>query len=51
MKYSDFDLEQREYVITRPDTPEPWRNYLGRSSYRAIVSYIGGGYGYDGDAK
>jgi len=51
VKYGDFDLEHREYVITRPDTPEPWRNYLGHSSYRAIVSNTGGGYSYDGDAS
>ena len=24
-----FDDEKREYVITRPDTPAPWANYLG----------------------
>ena len=29
MKYGYFDEEKREYVITRPDTPAPWTNYLG----------------------
>ena len=30
MKYGRFDDQNREYVITRPDTPLPWRkaNYL-----------------------
>ncbi len=29
MKYGTFDDARREYVITRPDTPLPWINYLG----------------------
>ena len=29
MKFGHFDDAQREYVITRPDTPLPWINYLG----------------------
>ena len=28
MKYGYFDDKKREYVITRPDTPAPWVNYL-----------------------
>jgi cellobiose phosphorylase len=27
--YGRFDDARREYVITRPDTPLPWLNYLG----------------------
>ena len=49
MKYGDFDQANREYVIHRPDTPAPWRNYLGNGGYRAIVSHTGGGYSYDRD--
>ena len=30
MRYGHFDDERREYVITRPDTPLPWINYLGQ---------------------
>ena len=30
MQFGHFDDEQREYVITRPDTPLPWINYLGQ---------------------
>ena len=33
MKYGHFDDEQREYFITRPDTPMPWINYLGSEAY------------------
>ena len=29
MKYGYFDLENKEYVITKPDTPASWVNYLG----------------------
>ena len=29
-KYGYFDVENKEYVITRPDTPTPWRNSKSR---------------------
>ena len=29
MRFGKFDDQQREYVISRPDTPLPWINYLG----------------------
>lgn len=38
MRYGYFDEEKKEYVITRPDTPAPWVNYLGSPEYGAIVS-------------
>ena len=43
MKYGYFDEERKEYVITRPDTPAPWVNYLGSPEYGAIVSNNAGG--------
>lgn len=46
MQYGYFDLENKEYVITRPDTPAPWANYLGSPEYGAIVSNNGGGYSF-----
>ncbi len=39
-------LNTKEYVITRPDTPAPWANYLGSPEYGAIVSNNGGGYSF-----
>ena len=30
MKYGYFDETKKEYVITRPDTPAPWVNYMAR---------------------
>ena len=46
MKYGYFDEERKEYVITRPDTPAPWVNYLGSPEYGAIVSNNAGGYSF-----
>ena len=46
MQYGYFDDQNREYVITQPDTPAPWVNYLGSPKYGAIVSNNAGGYSF-----
>ena len=46
MQYGYFDEKKKEYVITRPDTPAPWVNYLGSPEYGAIVSNNAGGYSF-----
>ncbi|MBR1392669.1 MAG: N,N'-diacetylchitobiose phosphorylase [Ruminococcus sp.] len=46
MQYGYFDLKNKEYVITRPDTPAAWANYLGSPEYGAIVSNNAGGYSF-----
>lgn len=46
MQYGYFDDKEREYVITRPDTPAPWVNYLGSPEYGAIISNNAGGYSF-----
>lgn len=46
MKYGYFDEQKREYVITEPDTPAPWANYLGSTEYGAIISNHAGGYSF-----
>jgi cellobiose phosphorylase len=51
MSYGYFDDEQREYVITRPDTPLPWINYLGCEAYFGIISNTAGGYSFYRDAR
>ena len=51
MKYGYFDDQAREYVITRPDTPLPWINYIGCQSYFGILSATAGGYSYYRDAR
>ena len=50
MRFGYFDDQNREYVITRPDTPLPWINYLGMSDYFGLVSNTGGGYSFYQDA-
>ncbi len=47
MNYGYFDEEKREYVITRPNTPAPWANYLGSPEYGAIISNNAGGYSFE----
>jgi cellobiose phosphorylase len=51
VRYGYFDDERREYVITRPDTPLPWINYLGSEDYFGIISNTAGGYSFYRDAR
>ena len=49
--YGYFDDEHREYVITTPQTPFPWINYLGNEDFFGLISNSGGGYDFYKDAK
>ncbi len=51
MRYGYFDDAAREYVITRPDTPLPWINYLGNEEYFGLISNTAGGYSFYRDAR
>ena len=51
MKFGYFDDAEREYVITRPDTPLPWINYLGCEEYFGLISNTAGGYSFYKDAR
>ena len=51
MKYGHFDDANREYVITNPQTPYPWINYLGNEDFFSLTSNTGGGYTFYKDAK
>jgi cellobiose phosphorylase len=51
MRYGYFDDQHREYVITQPDTPLPWINYLGSEAYFGIISNTAGGYSFYRDAR
>ncbi len=51
MRYGYFDDTNREYVITRPDTPLPWINYLGSEEYFGLISNTAGGYSFYRDAR
>ncbi len=46
MEYGHFDDLHKEYVITRPDTPKSWSNYLGDTTYGAIITNNAGGYSF-----
>ena len=38
-------------MITRPDTPAPWINYLGQGRYGGIISNTAGGFSFDRDPR
>ena len=44
--YGHFDDKQREYVITDPQTPWPWINYLGNEDFFSLISNTAGGYSF-----
>jgi N,N'-diacetylchitobiose phosphorylase len=46
MQFGYFDDLNKEYVITRPDTPRSWSNYLGSTEYGAITTNNAGGYSF-----
>lgn len=46
MQYGYFDDRAKEYVITRPNTPTSWSNYLGSTRYGAVITNNAGGYGF-----
>ncbi len=46
MQYGYFDDERKEYVVTRPDTPRSWSNYLGDVNYGALITNNAGGYSF-----
>ena len=51
MRFGHFDDDEREYVITNPQTPWPWINYLGNEDFFSLISNSAGGYAFYKDAK
>lgn len=51
MKFGYFDDVNKEYVITTPQTPYPWINYLGSQEFFSLISNTAGGYCFYKDAK
>jgi len=51
MQYGQFDDNAKEYVITEPQTPYPWINYLGVEDFFTIISNTAGGYSFYKDAR
>lgn len=50
-KYGHFSKEGTEFVITDPNTPRPWINYLTNEDYCAIISHNAGGYSFYKDCR
>ncbi len=51
MEYGYFSADGREYVITHPQTPRPWINYLTNENYCSIISQCAGGYSFYKDCR
>ena len=51
MKFGYFDDVNKEYVITTPNTPYPWINYLGTQNFFSLISNTAGGYCFYKDAR
>lgn len=50
-KYGHFSPDGRQYVVTDPNTPRPWVNYLTNGDYCALCSHVGGGYSFYKDHR
>ncbi len=50
-KYGHFSDDGMEFIITRPDTPAPWVNYISNGRYTGLVSHTGGGFSYFTDPR
>lgn len=50
-KYGYFTDDGEEFVITNPYTPRPWVNVISNGDYSLIVSQMGGGFSFRGNAE
>ena len=46
MEFGHFSKNGREYVITNPETPRPWLNYMGNKDYGLVFGNHGEGYSW-----
>ncbi len=51
MKYGHFSSDGLEFIVTQPETPTPWINYLTNDRYCAIISQTAGGYSFYRDCR
>jgi cellobiose phosphorylase len=42
-KYGHFSQDGFEYIVTRPDAPRPWMNYIWNGEYMGLMSQVGTG--------
>jgi len=45
-RYGHFSEDKTEFIITRPDTPAPWVNYLSNGRYNGLISNTAGGFSF-----
>ncbi|MBN1902186.1 glycosyl transferase family 36 [Candidatus Sumerlaeota bacterium] len=45
-KYGYFDQKALEFVLTKPDTPLPWVNYMTYKNLSGLISHTGGGFSF-----
>jgi cellobiose phosphorylase len=50
-KYGHFSDDRMEFIITRPDTPRSWVNYISNGRYSGLISHVAGGYSFYGNPK
>lgn len=50
-RYAQFSPSGDEFIMTRPDAPRPWINYLTNEEYCAIISHCAGGYSFYKDCR
>ena len=51
MKYGKFNADATEFIVTRPEPPRPWINYLTNDLYCAVISQSAGGYSFYQDCR
>ncbi len=51
MNYGHFSTDGTEYIITNPNTPRPWINYLTNETYCSVISQCAGGYSFYKDCR
>jgi len=49
--YGHFSKDGTEFIITNPDTPRPWINYLTNEDYCSVISHNAGGYSFYKDCR
>ncbi len=50
-KYGHFSDDGTEFIVTTPNIPRPWINYLTNERYCAIISQCAGGYSFFKDCR